>query len=52
METNSTEADKALANHDVVRIQDQDAWSRKATALQEIGPRAYGVRAEGGDVFR
>uniref|UniRef100_A0A8C6T6T6 Integrase catalytic domain-containing protein n=1 Tax=Neogobius melanostomus TaxID=47308 RepID=A0A8C6T6T6_9GOBI len=41
-----------LAKDDVVRIQDQNAWSRKATVLQEVGPRSYEVRTEDGNVLR
>lgn len=41
-----------LAKDDVVRIQDQNAWSRKAIVLQEAGPRSYDVRTEEGHVFR
>lgn len=48
----STKALRPLAKDDVVRIQDQDAWNRKATVLQEIGPRPYEVRTEEGHVFR
>ncbi len=48
----STKALKPLARDDVVRIQDQDTWSRKAMVLQEIGPRSYEVRTEDGHVFR
>lgn len=48
---NSTETVKPLINDDVERIQEQDAWSRKATVLREIGPRSYEVRAKDGDVF-
>ncbi|CAK6975876.1 unnamed protein product [Scomber scombrus] len=48
----STKVLKPLAKDDVVRIQDQDAWNRKATVLQEIGPRSYEVRTEDGHVFR
>lgn len=29
-----------LVKDDVVRIQDQNAWSRKAIVLQEAGPRS------------
>lgn len=41
-----------LAKDDVVRIQDQNAWSRKAIVLQEAGPRSYDVRTEEGHVLR
>uniref|UniRef100_A0A3Q1GA47 Integrase catalytic domain-containing protein n=1 Tax=Acanthochromis polyacanthus TaxID=80966 RepID=A0A3Q1GA47_9TELE len=41
-----------LAKDDVVRIHDQDTWSRKATVLQEVGPRSYEVRTEDGNVLR
>ena len=43
---------RPLARDDVVRIQDQDAWDRKATVLQEVGPRSYEVRTEEGHVLR
>lgn len=48
----STRALRPLRKDDVVRIQDQDAWNKKATVLQEIGPRSYEVRTEEGHVFR
>lgn len=48
----STKPLSPLAKDDVVRIQDQDTWSRKATVLQEVGPRSYEVRTEDGNVFR
>lgn len=48
----STRPLKPLAKDDVVRIQDQDAWNRKATVLQEIGPHSYEVRTEDGHMFR
>ncbi|KAL7879690.1 hypothetical protein SRHO_G00019440 [Serrasalmus rhombeus] len=41
-----------LAKDDVVQIQDQDAWNRKATVLQEVGPRSYEVKTEEGHVLR
>uniref|UniRef100_A0A3Q2Q5W3 Integrase catalytic domain-containing protein n=1 Tax=Fundulus heteroclitus TaxID=8078 RepID=A0A3Q2Q5W3_FUNHE len=41
-----------LAKDDVVRIQNQDACNRKATVLQEVGPRAYEVKTEEGHVVR
>uniref|UniRef100_A0A672FWU0 Integrase catalytic domain-containing protein n=1 Tax=Salarias fasciatus TaxID=181472 RepID=A0A672FWU0_SALFA len=41
-----------LAKDDVVRIHDQDTWSRKATVLQEVGPRSYKVRTEDGNILR
>ena len=40
----STKTLRPLAKDDVVRIQDQDAWNRKATVLQEVGPRSYDNR--------
>lgn len=48
---NSTETVKPLINDDVVRIQEQDARSRKATVFWETGPRSYEVRTKDGDVF-
>lgn len=36
----------------MVRIQDRDAWNRKATVLQEVGPRSYEVRTEEGFILR
>lgn len=48
----STKSLSPLAKDDVVRIQDQDAWNRKATVLQEVGPRSYEVKTEEGHVLR
>ncbi|KAI4891972.1 hypothetical protein NFI96_009139, partial [Prochilodus magdalenae] len=48
----STKPLSPLAKDDVVRIQDQDAWNRKATVLQEVGPRSYEVMTEEGHVLR
>ncbi|XP_063055929.1 uncharacterized protein K02A2.6-like [Engraulis encrasicolus] len=48
----STKPLSPLAKDDVVRIQDQDAWNRKATVLQEVGPRSYEVKTEEGHVLR
>lgn len=48
----ATKALSPLAKDDIVRIQDQDAWYRKATVLQEVGPRSYEVRTEDGNVLR
>lgn len=48
----STKPLSPLAKDDVVRIQDQDAWNRKATVLQEVGPRSYEVLTEEGNVLR
>uniref|UniRef100_A0A3P9DN86 Integrase catalytic domain-containing protein n=1 Tax=Maylandia zebra TaxID=106582 RepID=A0A3P9DN86_9CICH len=47
-----TKALGLLEKDDVVRIQDQNAWSRKAIVLLEAGPRSYDVRTEEGHVFR
>uniref|UniRef100_A0A3Q2WG33 Integrase catalytic domain-containing protein n=1 Tax=Haplochromis burtoni TaxID=8153 RepID=A0A3Q2WG33_HAPBU len=41
-----------LAKDDVVRIQDQTAWSRKAIVLQEAGLRSCDVRTEDGHVLK
>ncbi|KAL7859480.1 hypothetical protein SRHO_G00146270 [Serrasalmus rhombeus] len=48
----STKPLSPLAKDHVVRIQDQDAWNRKATVLQEVGPRSYEVKTEEGHVLR
>ncbi|KAE8276916.1 Retrovirus-related Pol polyprotein [Larimichthys crocea] len=48
----STKPLSPLAKDDVVRIQDQDAWNRKATVLQEVRPRSYEVLTEEGNVLR
>uniref|UniRef100_A0A1A8UDX3 Uncharacterized protein n=1 Tax=Nothobranchius furzeri TaxID=105023 RepID=A0A1A8UDX3_NOTFU len=41
-----------LAKDDVVRIQDQNVWGRKAIVLQDAGPRSYDVKTEEGQVLR
>ena len=41
-----------LHEMDVVRIEDPDAWTRKATVLSEVDPRSYTVRTENGQVLR
>uniref|UniRef100_A0A3Q2YZ04 Integrase catalytic domain-containing protein n=1 Tax=Hippocampus comes TaxID=109280 RepID=A0A3Q2YZ04_HIPCM len=41
-----------LVKDDVVRIQDQKMWNKKATVLKEVGPRSYEVRTKDGNVFR
>lgn len=43
---------KPLSESDVVRIEEPDAWNRKAVVLKEVGPRSYTVRTEDGQVFR
>lgn len=44
----STNNLRPLVKDDVVCIQDQDAWNRKATVLQEVGPTSYEVRPKEG----
>lgn len=41
-----------LARHDVVRVGDFNIWSRKATVLEEVGPRSYTVKTEDGQILR
>uniref|UniRef100_A0A3Q4MK41 Integrase catalytic domain-containing protein n=1 Tax=Neolamprologus brichardi TaxID=32507 RepID=A0A3Q4MK41_NEOBR len=41
-----------LAKDDVVRIQDQNTWSRKAIVFQKGGPKSYDVRTAEGPVLR
>lgn len=41
-----------LQERDVLRREDPDAWTRKATVCREVGPRSYTVRTECGQVFR
>lgn len=48
----STNTLRPLAKDDVVCIQDQDAWNRKATVLEEVGPTSYEVRTKEGHVLR
>lgn len=44
----TTKTLRPLAKDDVVRIQDQGVWNRKAT----VGPRSYEVETEEGHVVR
>lgn len=48
----STRSLKPLSKDDVVRIEDQNAWNKKATVLQEVGPRSYTIRTEEGQILR
>ncbi|MGH0128263.1 UNVERIFIED_CONTAM: hypothetical protein FKN15_034099 [Acipenser sinensis] len=48
----ATKSLKPLSRYDVVRIEDPNAWNRKATVLQEISPRSYTVRTEDGQILR
>ena len=43
---------KPLSRYDVVRIEDPNAWNRKATVLQEISPSSYTVRTEDGQILK
>lgn len=41
-----------LSKHDTVRLEDSNYWNKKATVLEEVGPRSYNVRTEDGQVLR
>ncbi|XP_030587995.1 uncharacterized protein K02A2.6-like [Archocentrus centrarchus] len=41
-----------LQEKDVVRIDGPELWDRKATVLQEVGPRSFVVETENGQVLR
>ena len=41
-----------LSRNDQVRIEGPETWDRKATVLQEVGPRSYIVRTEEVQVLR
>ncbi|RXN12172.1 Transposon Ty3-G Gag-Pol poly [Labeo rohita] len=41
-----------LVRNDVVRIKDDENWSKKATVMQEVAPRSYTVKTNDGQVFR
>merc|ERR1712168_198482 len=41
-----------LSKYDTVRLEDSNYWNKKATVLEEVGPRSYNVRTEDGQVLR
>ncbi|KAL0150957.1 hypothetical protein M9458_053744 [Cirrhinus mrigala] len=41
-----------LVRNDVVRIKDDENWSKKATVMQEVAPRSYTVKTNDGQIFR
>uniref|UniRef100_A0A8C5EM65 Integrase catalytic domain-containing protein n=1 Tax=Gouania willdenowi TaxID=441366 RepID=A0A8C5EM65_GOUWI len=41
-----------LAGRDTVRVEDSNIWSKKATVLEEVGPRSYTVQTEDGQILR
>lgn len=43
---------KSLSKDDMVRIADPNVWNRKATVVQEVGPRSDAVRSEENQILR
>lgn len=48
----STRRLEALLKDDAVRIEDHNTWDRKATVLEEVGPRSFTVQTDDGQVLK